>query len=123
MNCPVCNIKISCVDSTSTGENTFRKYKCYSCGKVVYTHEQVNEGAKIPLNLLREEQKKKNKEYKQGIDKRKSELLCKQTSEDLPQSVSFSSFSDIKEALEEAIRCEKGKSGAKIIVVSVGGGD
>lgn len=61
MDCPTCKIKIACVDSVSTGKNTFRKYRCSLCGKEFYTYEQVNEAAKIALGLLRGKQRRRNK--------------------------------------------------------------
>lgn len=77
MDCPTCKIKIACVDSVSTGKNTFRKYRCLSCGEVIYTHEQVNEAAKAALSMLREKQKKENEKYKnpEKAKKRKERAL------------------------------------------------
>lgn len=43
MKCPVCNIKIRCVDgrNVSDGFARQRRYKCSRCGTMVYTLEEV----------------------------------------------------------------------------------
>lgn len=84
MDCPTCKIKIACVDSVSTGKNTFRKYHCVDCGKVIYTHEAENEAAKVALGLLREKQRGRNKAYKRAKkDKEKPQTQQNNTSENL----------------------------------------
>lgn len=82
MDCPACKIKIACVDSVSTGKNTFRKYRCSSCGEEVYTYEQVNEAAKIALGLLRGKQRRRNKEYKNPDKAKKKQETAQQRAEE-----------------------------------------
>lgn len=89
MDCPVCKIKIACVDSVSTGKNTFRKYRCLSCGEVLYTYEQVNDAAKIALSMLREKQKKANEKYKNPEKAKKREKLARQRAEERKRNESL----------------------------------
>lgn len=50
MICPNCETRMNVMEQKSNGYDTYRRYKCPECGRLLHTEEKATEKAKKKLS-------------------------------------------------------------------------